>query len=221
MNAKDLYRIIGEIDDDLILEAEKKPVKKSEKTKKVVRMWTLLSAACVCLICLSLYHLRFGTSVYWNESMGMSSFKVAISADAIWQEMSPEEAVEYYQLGEIPKTLGDHLKQMTQGSFSLYKDAGGAVVYDQNQIWYQDEAQNQFVCLTLSRVTQTSPAVEDAKVSRIQGMKVTLTKTDSGGDLPTYGAEWKMNGTTISVSGNGFSEEEFLSVLREIWKQKK
>lgn len=218
MNAKELYRTIGEIDDDLILDAEKQPVKKPEKKKNVVRLWPLLSAACICLICLSLYHLRFGTSVYWNESMGMSSFKTGISADAVWQEMSMEEAVKYYQLGEIPQNLGGHLKQMTPVSLAVYKDADGSVVYDQNQIWYQDEARGQVVSLTLSRITQTPPAVENAKISRIQGRKVTLTKTDSGGDLSTYGAEWKKNGTTILVSANGFTEEEFLSVLREIWK---
>ena len=65
MNGMDLYRAVGQIDDDLILAANQPPVKNVTKTRLPIRF--LAAAACLILAVCGICAHVFRTSVIWNE----------------------------------------------------------------------------------------------------------------------------------------------------------
>ena len=75
MNAKELYLTIGQISDDLILDAD---TEHGKKKKPTIRFWAIATAACFCLMLGSGYLHFFGTSAVWNTGTIEFVSKVSI-----------------------------------------------------------------------------------------------------------------------------------------------
>lgn len=228
MNREELYRAIGELDDELIQEAAQleeaqdgvqqghENAARTEKKRTVIRLWQGIAAAaaCICLIGTFLFYQNAGVSrIYWNESQGPVMMKQMVPADSTERRLSLAEVEEYYQMETLSETLGDNLQRADPLFCAIYENAGGTVVYDQNQIWYQNQETGQYVCLTLSRVTKGDPDTQSARISQISGQNVCLEKTDAGAEIPIYTAKWEQNGTTVLITEGGLDETQFLDVV--------
>lgn len=231
MNREELYRVIGELDDELIQEAAQleEPQKilqpghgnaaRAEKKRTVIRMWQGIAAAaaCVCLIGTVLLHQNAGVSrIYWNEAQGPVMMKQMVPADSTERKLSLAEVEDYYQIGAFPETLGDNLQRADPLFCVIYENADGTVVYDQNQIWYQNQETGQYVCMTLSRVTAGTTDVQSGRISQIMGQNVCLEKTDAGAETLIYTAKWEQNGTTVLLTEGELDETQFLDVMETL-----
>lgn len=74
MNAKELYLTIGQIDDDLILDAN---AEYSKKKMSKIHLGMIAVAACFCLMLSCGYLHFFSTSVTWNN--GITDFEPCCS----------------------------------------------------------------------------------------------------------------------------------------------
>lgn len=208
MNAKELYRAIGEIDDDLILAAAPSAV----NTRRPAWRWALAAAACLCLLLAGAYLRFFADSVAWNEAPLSISAKLPMPADVTIQTLPSSELAAYYGLA-LPDALdGGLLRASADGM--LLADAENAVVYDRNLVRYESADGARRVLLTLSRVT---PMDEPSGTrSRIRGTSVLLTQDLSVPGLSLLGAYWEENGTRIALSAEGLDPETLLNVLKTL-----
>ena len=212
MNAKDFYLAVGEIDDDLIMGANEQP---SRKKPSNIRVWAV-AAACICFVCFGVIHSFYGTSIVWNEANGITALsKLSAPADSVLQVIAKEDFKKYFRLDDLPESIGGELCLLPT-SFILCVDEAGNPVYDRNQIWYQNVAKQQSVCITLSRVTQGAQLQQDAKKSRIRGTSVWLTATKTGSDTAMFTAQWEKDGTAFFVTATGLDKAFFLSVVEEL-----
>ena len=211
MNAKELYLAVGEIEDELILAADTLPVRK----KSHVRTMWMLAAACACLFCFGIARGFSGNQIIWNEAPAAIAMKNIIPAYTATQTMTYEEMENYYKLEKFPTSLKGELQQNGVDSFFLYFDETGQTVYDSNQVWYQNGEKGQFLCVSMSRVTESELAPEGTEYSRIKGTNLLLTVTELDDHLSVYTARWEQNGTKVYVTESGLSQEEFLSAIKE------
>lgn len=212
MNAEDFYLAMGGIDDDLIMGAHEQP---SRKKMPNIRVWAA-AAACICLVCFGMIHSFYGTSVVWNEANGITALsKLPAPADSVVQVITKEDFEMYFRLDDLPESIGGELC-LSPTSFMLCVDESGNPVYDRNQIWYQNAEKQQSVCITLSRVTQGAQPQQDAKKSRIHGIPVWLTATETGSDTAMFTAQWEKDGTSFFVTETGLDKVSFLSVVEEL-----
>ena len=214
MSGKDLYRAVGQIEDDLILAANEEPVK---KPKAPVRLWALAAAACLCLVCLGGYRIFFGTSIVWNKGAGASVSKFAIPAGSIPQELTVQEAEDYYQIGPFPDMLGQGLRRTGPDLICIYTDGAGTPVYDGARLWYERVDGSGAVWISLARVS--APDVRAERTSRIRGIPAALTESEEFPGHPTYSAQWEQNGTFVCVTGSGIGQAEFIALAEELLAQ--
>lgn len=210
MNAKELYLAIGQIDDELILEANEQP---AGKRRQVIRRWALAAAACVCLVAGGVCLQLFSTSVIWNAGRAETVSKASIPEQSVMQPLTPEELPDYYQLA-LPETLDGDLFRVDGGP-ALYTDGQGLVLYDRNVICYESADGTKSVSLTLSRVSGVQQEQAGA-ASRIRGVPVVLTQDDSIPGYVLLGAAWEQRGTTVRLSAEGLEQAELVSVLKEL-----
>lgn len=69
MTGKDLYRVMGQIDDSLILDANEKPA----KVRRSPALWALAAAACLCLVCVGVFSAFGGLPLYGTRNPGPPS----------------------------------------------------------------------------------------------------------------------------------------------------
>ncbi len=211
MNAKELYLAVGEIEDELILAADTLPVRKKSHVRN---MW-IPAAACACLFCFGIVRSILGNQIIWNEVPVAMATKNVIPAYTATQTMTYEEMENYYKMGEFPSSLKGELQQNGIDFFLLYLDETGQIVYDSNQIWYENGEKGQFLCVSMSRVTESEPAPEGSEYSRIKGTNLLLTVTELDDYVSAYTAQWEENGTIVCVTESGLSQKEFLSAIKE------
>lgn len=210
MNGKDLYRTVGQIEDDLILAANEEPV---IKPKAPVRLWALAAAACLCLVCFGGYRHFFGTSIIWQEAPGASVSKPFIPEGSAPRELTVQEAESYYQIGAFPETLGQELRRTGPDVFRIYADKVGIPVYDGTQLWYEDPDGSGTVWISLARVS--APAIQAERSSRIRGVQVALTVSEELPGEPIYSVQWERNGTFVCVTGSGIGRTGFVALVEE------
>lgn len=213
MNGKDLYRALGQIEDDLILAANEEPAR---KPKASVRVWALAAAACLCLVCLGGWHF-FGTSVVWNKGSNASISKFAIPEGSVPRELTLAEAEDYYRIGTFPDTLGDGLRRTGPDAVQVYADAGRDIVYDSAQLYYTREDGSAAVWISLARVS--APQVPAGRLSRIGGVPAVLTESEEFPGYPTYSARWERGGTFVCATGNGLDKTKFIALVKELLAQ--
>ncbi len=215
MNAKQLYVMIGKIDDDLILEAGNM----AEKKKKWVVMRLAAVAACICLLLGGGYTCYMDQYTVWNQAATGFAGKAAIPGDGIVKILTKEEGESYYNIASLSETVGDGLKT-TGLSFMVVQDTQGKILYDRNLIRYESSDHLKGVNLTLSRVS-TEKSIENEekekmKNSHIKGYSVVLTEDDLGDGIWLLEARWEKNGTEFCADADGLDKKAFLSVVREL-----
>ena len=209
MNAKDFYLAIGQISDDLILEAGTAGLHRWQGHAR--RLWMAAAAACFCLL-LGGYLRFFGTVAIWNTGITMSASKTSIPEDSAIQSLPPDALQNYYHIA-LPDTLGGLTR--TSAEAFLYTDAQGSVLYDRNLIRYESADGTKGLNLTLSRVSP-APQSSGETASRIRGVAVTLTQDTS---IPGYlllNAQWEQDGTTLCLAAEGLERDELISILKEL-----
>lgn len=213
MSGKDLYRAVGQIEDDLILAANEEPVK---KVKAPLSLWALAAAACLCLVCLGGYWRLFGTSIVWQEAPGVSVSKSSIPEGSVPRELTGQEAEDYYRIGAFPEDLGQGLRRTGPDTVCIYTDVAGTPVYDGAQLWYEGP-NGAAVWISLARVS--APAIQAERSSRIRGVPAALTVSEELPGESVYSAQWERNGTFVCVTGSGIGQTEFITLVEKLLAQ--
>ena len=209
MNAKELYLTIGQISDDLILDANEKC---NKKKKPVLHLWMAAAAACLCLVCCGGYLHFFGTVAVWNTGATEYVAKFSIPENSTVQDLSMEGLADYYHI-TLPDALGDLSRR--PADVRIYTDADGRVLYDRNVFRYENADGSKGANLTLLRVSST-PQNDGEKASRIRGTSVTLMEDTS---IPSYlllSAQWEQDGTTVHLAAEGLTQDELVAILKEL-----
>lgn len=209
MNAKELYLTIGQISDNLILDAD---TEHGKKKKPTIRFWAIATAACFCLMLGSGYLHFFGTSAVWNTGTIEFVSKVSIPENSTIQILTTEDMTEYYHITP-PDALGDMSRIPTDAQ--IYTYAQGGVLYDRNEFYYESKDGNKNLILTLSRVSLI-PQRGDEKISRIQGVSIILTEDESVQGQPLLSAQWEYDETSAHLSSKGLNQDELITVLKQL-----
>ena len=208
MNAKELYLAIGQIGDDLILGANEES---SKKKKPAVYLWAAAAAACLCLIFGGYLSFFYNVTV-WNTGTAAAVPKVSIPENSTVYSLSKENLSDYYHIA-LPDTLGGLFEKTSDAL--LYTDADGNVLYDRNVFCYENADGSKRLNLTLSRASSV-PENNGEKKSRIRGIAVTLTEDTSVPELLLRSAQWEQNGTTVCLAAEGLTQDELISILKEL-----
>lgn len=201
MNTRTLYLAIGELDDDLILEAAE-PV---AKPHPAYRRWAAL-AACFCLFIAAVLFHTGRDQVYFNALTPPPPVGFKVQGEA--ELLDYQAAMDYYGV-TLPNALAG-LPRQARDLFVVYRLADGTVTWDENWIGYQSGDRS--VTVTLSKAPLSFPESADGgKPSRIAGTSVVLAASDSN-----YCAQWEQNGVNLRVLSQGLDQNEFLSVIRTI-----
>lgn len=209
MNAKELYLTIGQIDDSLILDAN---AEHGKRQAPVLRFRMIAAAACLCVVLLGGYLRFFGSVVVWNTGSMEYAAKSTIPENSTVQNLSMEALSDYYHI-TLPDALGE-LSRMSADA-QIYTDAQGGVVYDRNVFRYESADESKKLNLTLSRVS-SEPESRGERLSRIQGVSVTLIEDTS---IPGYlrlSAQWEQDGTSVQLSAEGLNQDELIAVLKQL-----
>lgn len=210
MSAKELYRAVGQIEDELILAANEP----AGTRRASAPLWALAAAACFCLVCVGAFRHFFGTHVVWMEAPGGFASKSSVPEDGIPLELTLEEAADYYRIGALPAALGTELRLAGPDTVCFYTDADGTLVCDSAQLRYERPDGSTALRLWLARVS--APAVQPERSSRIRGVPVSLAVQEGLPSGPVCNAQWERNGTSVQVTGSGVSRTEFLALLEEL-----
>ena len=211
MNAKELYRAIGGIDDDLILAANETEVRKK---KHPLRLWAAAAAACLCMILTSVYSNYLSSSIIWNEGYTSFAVKASIPENSTMHALDMDQFSKYYGIS-LPDTLDGQLVRRNP-RIQIFTDSQGNVVYDHNLIHYENSDGTKSVDLTLARVSFMTPVSPDAKLSKIHETSVALTEDLSIPGTALFSAQWEQDGTEILVSSEGIEKTEFISIIRTL-----
>lgn len=213
MNGMDLYRAVGQIDDDLILEANQPPVKIVKKTRRMpIRL--LAAAACLILAVSGICAHVFRTSVVWNEGSTAIMGGFSVPPEGIVRVLSDAECTDYYQ-AFLPQSLGDDLHR-TAAEMHLITDANGAILDDRNQFSYLSADGSKRVTLMLTRLSAVSPDTDRQTASVLHGVPVVLTVDLSLPEVLLSGAHWEQNGSIFQLSAEGVSRKELISMVKEL-----
>lgn len=210
MNAKELYLAIGQISDDLILDANTPGVGRGQRYVRRLRI--AAAAACFCLLLGGIYIRFFGVAAIWNTGTAEYAAKSSIPEGGTVQSLSADDFRDYYHI-TLPDTLGS-LSRTSADAF-LYADAQGSVLYDRNLIRYESADGSKGLNLTLSRVSP-APQSSGGRASFIRGVSVTLTQDAS---IPGYlllNAQWQQDGTTLCAAAEGLEKGELISILKDL-----
>lgn len=206
MNAKAFYLAVGEIDDDLIQEAEAAPAKSRRPFYRY-----LAAAACICVAALALFLSRPRDDIRFNTLPAPPSARIAIQGNEV--VMSESEASAYYDL-TLPETL-DGLIREAPLYFVRYETAGGNVTFDENTVRYRTADGIRSLSVSVSKAPVPSFIQTDKDMySRLDGATVLLAIT--GEQEPSYWAELHRGGTAIHIVSSGFTEPDFIELIREI-----
>lgn len=211
MNAKELYRAIGGIDDDLILAANEAKVRKKNHP---FRLWAAAAAACLCMILTSVYSNYRGSSIIWNEGYTSFAVKTSIPENSTMHSLDMDQFSKYYGIS-LPDILDDQLVRTDLG-LQVFTDSQGNVVYDRNMIHYENSDGTKSINITLTRVSFMTPVSPDVKLSKIHGTSVALTEDLSIPGTALFSAQWEQDGTEILVSSEGIEKTEFLSIIKTL-----
>lgn len=209
MNSEDLYRAIGQIDDDLILSANEEPARPG----KLIHLRFLAAAACFCLLFGAAYLQFFRPTIIWNQGSSAIAAKSLVTESSTEQILDMNQIADYYELS-LPEVLGSLSRTTTESP--IYKDAQGNVTSDLNTIFYSNTDGTKSLTLTLSRVSFVIPPEPGTRFSRIHGASIALLEDTSTPGITTLSAQWEQSGTTIQLSSYGLEKKELIHVLKEL-----
>lgn len=215
MNREALYLEIGNIDDDLILEAgEARGRQKSGIS--FVRFAGI--AACLCLICAAVLFGISGDTVYFNEAEAPIAAKVLDPADenTTILTLNYQELLGYYGLAPLPDALCG-LHRLEQSQYYVYQDSGNAR-YDTNVLQYRSADGGQTLSVVIAKEDPYYKTQGTGlKQSRIEGVPVVLAAAENG----VYWAEMDYQGVNLRIVAWGIDEAVFANIVREIIRTQK
>lgn len=212
MNREAFYKEIGDIDDDLIMEAA---VAYGEKNKKSAVYRIVGIAACFCLICGAFIFLSQRDTIYINEISAPAVSKIVVPADENTEIVSVSygELMDYYGIKQLPDTLGDDLENAEQSYFVFYRNSGGKILYDTNIFYFNNADRSRNVSVIIAKSEEISDAYNnDILLSEIGGVSVMIAKSND----TAYWAAFKLNEVSFKVISDGMSEDEFIDIIKEI-----
>lgn len=213
MNGMDLYRAVGQIDDDLILEANQPPVKIVKKTRRMpIRL--LAAAACLILAVSGICAHVFRASVVWNEGPVETLGGFSVPPEGIVRVLSDAEYTDYYQVF-LPQSLGNDLHRAA-AEVHLITDANGAILDDRNRFSYVSADGSKRVTLMLTRLSTVSPDPAPQAASVLHDVPVVLTVDSSLPEVLLSGARWEQNGSIFQLSAEGVTRKELISMVKEL-----
>lgn len=211
MNGRTLYLEIGNIDDDLIMEANGDRGRKIRKFP-VARLAGL--AACLCLICAAALFGMNRDVIRYNEAPAPLASKLIVPSDedtTVFTLTYPE-LFDHYGLKPFPDTLGG-LQRLEQSCYYVYRTAENAV-YDTNILNYRSGDGEQTLTVLLS-TGEPEDQEEGLKQSRIDGLSVVLGAAE-GSNQPVYWAKLRNQGVSLRVTASGMDEATFTDLIREV-----
>jgi len=203
MNNRALYLAIGEIDDELILDADR-PAAGARRPSYL--RWGAL-AACLLLAMAGLLFFRpGGDQVYFNSLTPPPSVTAKVQGEA--ELLSYQEAMDYYGI-VLPDALGD-LSRQEQALFAVCRQADGSVTWDENRVEYGQGDRR--VTVALSKAVLPFPeSGQGGKLSTLQGVSVMLSTADS-----QHWAQFQQKDVIFRVFSQGLNQDQFLDVVRAI-----
>lgn len=203
MNTRALYLAIGEISDDLILDADTPSA--GAKRPSYLR-WGAL-AACLLLVVSAIFLSHSDKDVvYFNSLTPPPPVGAKVQGDA--EFLSYQEAMDYYGV-TLPDVLCG-LPRKEQALLAVYRLTDGSVSWDENRVEYGLGSRT--VSISLSKAVPPSPdSNQGGKLSKLEGAPILLSFDGS-----TYWAELERSGTTLRIFAQGLCQTEFLDVVRAV-----
>lgn len=209
MNRETLYLEIGNIDDDLILEAS------AACGRRHFRGGALRLAACLCLICTAILWGMHREFIRYNEAPAPITAKVVAPSDGNTSilTLTYEELFDHYGVDPLPDTLAGLVRQEREHYF-VYRSADGTVC-DTNVITYCAEDGTQTLTILLSTEDLQT---KDLERSRISGISLVLG-VDTSTAQPICWAELSKGGIFLRAVSSGVEEAAFTGLIRELLAQ--
>lgn len=206
MNRETLYLEIGNIDDDLILEAS------TACGRRRFRGGALRLAACLCLICTAILWGMHREVIRYNEAPAPVTAKVITPSDENTSilTLTYEELFDHYGVEPLPDALAGLVRQ-ERAYYFVYRSADGTVC-DTNVFTYCAEDGSKTVTILIST---EDPPKTDLKQSRISGIGLVLG-VDTSTTQPICWAELSYGGVFLRAVSSGMEEAAFTGLLREL-----
>lgn len=219
MKRESFYLEIGNIDDDLICEAENA---RGYKNRRSYVYYFAGIAACLCLICGGMLYSTQRDVIRYNTATISASSKVVIPEGTTMRNLTYAELLDYYGLQEFPDTLSG-LCRTGRSVFSVYENAGD-IIFDENVLQYASADGQQTVTVTIATDEYCVVSDKSAEKSRIDGMSLVLAVSENAAGKSgeyLYRAEIFDEGVYLRVVSYGMDEEEFIKIVRELIKSQK
>lgn len=225
MTENEFYYAIGNIDDDLIIEAMEYTKSKSAKYKNKF----IAIAACFVMIGViiniteedvvnvnDMEHIINSYSMPLDDYIESNQYS---QNDNIVKIFSEESMVKYLGINGIPKTLSKGIVLSDQNTYRIIENSKGEVTHDNFEIIYTDY-DKKFVTINLSKSGKNYGdmfnSIDNLKVSEIKDVFVTIGKFGE----TEFGAEFK-NDIYYTINSEGVNEKEFISILESIINSQK
>ena len=213
MNGKSFYLEIGNIDDDLIQEANEA---RGHKVRKINFVRLASMAACLCLICTAMFFGMHRDVIYYNEAPAPLTSKVLVPSDenTTVLTLTYQELFAYYGLELFPDELSE-LQRIEQKQFFLYQSPENEI-YDTNILNYRsdDGMQTLSIMITKGESDDAIPK-KDVRKSRVDGVSLILAVSENTAQ-PIYWAEIYHGGVSIRIVSSGMDESAFTNLIREV-----
>lgn len=220
MNAKKLYREIGNIDENLIEEAANAHSIKT-RTRKAYA-WVTAAAAClVVAIVIGATSFLGGDSLHINEMQGIMNADMKYEEPAREQQLTYKEVFQYLGIDELPTTLPGRLHRLDTDTFSLLYDQQESVYNDVFNFEYQNDDYSSLLKVSLSKTNVETGLgfYKGAKESEIAGTKMIIGRFEEQGldDMfITYAAQFERNGVFYTIVAENVEENDFVNVVKKI-----
>lgn len=227
MTENELYYAIGNIDDDLIIEAmEYEPTR-----NKNIRYINKFIAIAACFIMVGIIiniteedvvnvndmeHIINSYSMPLDDYIESNQYS---QNDNVVKIFSEESMVKYLGINQIPKILSKGVVLSDQNTYRIIENSECQVIHDNFEIIYTDY-DKKFVTINLSKSGKNYGdmfnSIDNLKVSEIKDVFVTIGKFGE----TEFGAEFK-NDIYYTINSEGVNEKEFISILENIINSQK
>lgn len=215
MNREELYREIGNIDDDLICAASD-ACGKPKSGRLLYRVAGI--AACFCILCGGILYGFMKDTIHFHPISAPFTSKAVVPEDenAVVIAMSYQDLLAYYGIEKLPDAVGDELTKETQSYFALYQDQKGNTLFDTNILYYSSADRSKLLWVSIAKAEENvEDSHENLERSRISGIPILLASASSDGHVG-YWAEFCVNEISVRIGADGLQEDEFIAVLKEL-----
>lgn len=211
MSSEKIYKAIGNIDDDLIIESVN-----YIKTKHKYRNKIMIAACFVIILIIPSLNLNIHINNLSNIMASPSYMDTETANKNVVKNLSEEDMKTYFGIENIPQSLSNDLILSKNNTYSIVHDNKGIVVEDTVNIIYTDNNEK-YVTITLSKLGSNYgnifSSVEHPKVSKINNALVTIGKFDE----TNYCAEFNKD-LYYTINAKGLEKKEFIKILKIIIK---